>query len=115
MPLTFPRSADDEPFTTLPLEGHRFDVFGSSDFRKKWLMIFRDAGGQYVDSRVRSVDYILSDLFPEDYEIGIAKSKKKPLLSPEWAIQTLIKGEPVDPDDSSDCIFYHWRLSVDLQ
>ncbi len=127
---------DKEPYEKLPLEGARFDVFGSTEFRvceeewstssieiwepqvpkfqwkkliipphldqEKWVMILRDAGGQLVDSNTRSVKYILCDGNPQPYEIKTARDKKLPLLLPEWAIQTLISGKPVDPDDDRD-------------
>jgi len=95
---------DAEPYNDLPLEGERFDVFGGADFREKWVMILRDAGGQLVDSNSRSVKYILCDGNPEGYEIKIAKDKKLPLLLPEWAIQTLISGSPVDEDDEESYV-----------
>lgn len=79
----------------------RLEIVGERPFKEQWTTILKAIGIRVVTrlgiSTVNKITHILSDSEPKEYVIRYLEDNNLVLCSREWAIQTIIRREVIDP------------------
>ena len=83
------------------VDAYRIEVIGIPAFQAQWKQTLKAAGARIVSRmdavREDRIDFIVSDTEPTDLMIKIAKERKLPLCTIDWALQTIIQRKIQDP------------------